>query len=1212
MPWTDIDDKIIGEDSSAGYLQDRFSRARKESRRAKGLWSHITDAILEGAANSPLGAEPVARAIARTRDPGATDERINEAERKILEGIEQRRNVRDLATKEAGTLSPTNIGKLAVDLAGNVIGGADPTYVLAPGKTIAQRIAAQAGINAGVDVVNQGVPLKRKIRDKYDPRSTIISGVGGAALQGAGEVVGRVRTGRRVARGSKMPGWQEVNDVIVRDLEGGGTLSRPKVSPKGAMGPQQVMPETARKPGFGIRPWNGKTQADLARVGRQYSAAMMDKYDGDVTKVLAAYNAGPGRVDGLIKRYGEDWRSHLPDETKKYVSKGLGKLGRETPPEDLGDVRLVENELPDIYEMARVNDALAPQDREALQGIVEEASLPESDITIYPKDRLPELTEDELGDMLARGRPAAEVHDLSEIRSERLAEAGRKQAADNLKLSQDILRMTQEGNPAISLGEAVEARQAADDMLSRLKEGTEAHYITSQIKGNLDETIKRLEGNIAEGGPPSIKPTDLGLGKGSVATTPVNDFKKLIKDIIDDDSGVFRPLDWRKTKVSSYNADGKQVTAIEVFDKETGKPIAFARRLPYEDQETWLKRAMDRAKELLNDDSGVFRPFGRGGYDPRSPEGPNQPSDIPFEELGSVEKLNRITRDLKGLQGEQKQLYHQARAEKAAKLAQEQAREGGLEGYYKEASALKGELPKVGYETIRQHFSSDEISELLNMIKRSNSLMPYERFSAQTALLNLLGADVAKVPAPKDLEHLENVFGEELIGNLMSLRKEDPWAKVWNTLNIPRALMASVDLSAPLRQGVGFVGKKEFWKALGPMHKALFSEDYSKAVMARIKNDPDYIYAKKAGLGIVDPHTHRLMAREEDFMSDYAEGGQGKNVFSKAWKNSGGAIVRASNRAYSTFLNQLRFDVYKSLKGKYEAAGIEFDAAVNKRTANFVNTFSGRGDLGRLNSSAPALTAMLFSPRLMASRVRMLLSPVNMVGDIARGDTIMLKERMKALLAYTAYTTGVLGLAAAAGMDVETDPRSSDFAKPKKGNTRYDVSGGMQPYVRLLAQWLTHSKVTGSGEEQELGGGLNPPPEGPFDDSMWDVFERFIRTKESPLASVIHNFGEGENVVGEDFYRKKRVGTEKYGVDLPEELLEKFTPMSLNALDEIRQDEGFMAALGATPALTYGVGSTTYKPRKSKAEKKAAKEELMLSDDDVNLNDDFDIAEWDF
>jgi soluble lytic murein transglycosylase len=84
----------------------------------------------------------------------------------------------------------------------------------------------------------------------------------------------------------------------------------------------QVMPATARDPGFGIRPSNG-TQADDVRVGRQYRAAMERKYGGDLAQMWGAYNAGPGRIDELVNRYGRDWLRYAPAETQAYVARNM-------------------------------------------------------------------------------------------------------------------------------------------------------------------------------------------------------------------------------------------------------------------------------------------------------------------------------------------------------------------------------------------------------------------------------------------------------------------------------------------------------------------------------------------------------------------------------------------------------------------------------------------------------------------------------------------------------------------------------------------------------------------------------------------------------------------------------------------------------------------------------------------------------------------------
>ena len=111
--------------------------------------------------------------------------------------------------------------------------------------------------------------------------------------------------------------------AITVQSESGGNPNA--VSPKGARGLMQVMPATARDPGFGIRPSSG-SQADDVRVGREYLAKMQQRYGGDMAKVWAAYNAGPGRVDQALQG-GGDWLARLPKETRDYVRKNVRALG---------------------------------------------------------------------------------------------------------------------------------------------------------------------------------------------------------------------------------------------------------------------------------------------------------------------------------------------------------------------------------------------------------------------------------------------------------------------------------------------------------------------------------------------------------------------------------------------------------------------------------------------------------------------------------------------------------------------------------------------------------------------------------------------------------------------------------------------------------------------------------------------------------------------
>lgn len=87
----------------------------------------------------------------------------------------------------------------------------------------------------------------------------------------------------------------------------------------------QVMPTTAANPGFGVRPSNG-TPADDVRVGKEYRAAMQQRYGGDLSKMWGAYNWGPGNVDRAVSAYGQNWLQAVPTETRNYIARNLRAL----------------------------------------------------------------------------------------------------------------------------------------------------------------------------------------------------------------------------------------------------------------------------------------------------------------------------------------------------------------------------------------------------------------------------------------------------------------------------------------------------------------------------------------------------------------------------------------------------------------------------------------------------------------------------------------------------------------------------------------------------------------------------------------------------------------------------------------------------------------------------------------------------------------------
>lgn len=120
----------------------------------------------------------------------------------------------------------------------------------------------------------------------------------------------------------------DVLTSAVLGAEGGGTLSNPKVSPKGARGPMQVMPGTNLDPGYGVAPAKDNSEAERARVGRDYLAAMVKQYGTRLG--VAAYNGGPGRMDKAIarsKKEGGDPMRFMPKESRDYADKVMKSVG---------------------------------------------------------------------------------------------------------------------------------------------------------------------------------------------------------------------------------------------------------------------------------------------------------------------------------------------------------------------------------------------------------------------------------------------------------------------------------------------------------------------------------------------------------------------------------------------------------------------------------------------------------------------------------------------------------------------------------------------------------------------------------------------------------------------------------------------------------------------------------------------------------------------
>jgi len=505
-----------------------------------------------------------------------------------------------------------------------------------------------------------------------------------------------------------------------------------------------------------------------------------------------------------------------------------------------------------------------------------------------------------------------------------------------------------------------------------------------------------------------------------------------------------------------------------------------------------------------------------------------------------IERLAGSITKAKPIREAQEKLYTAERARRAAQVEAVANKIGGEKGFVAQLGQLKGELPKVRFESVRKAFSQDEIDSLFDAVQNAHNLFTYEKITTKGALVKLFSGSV---PARREIELLSEVFPKTLIDAILKKRsgKEKIFEAIGHAVNLPRSVMATLDLSAPLRQGVFLVGKpKQFLSSFKNMFKYAASQKAYDGLIEGIKLRPTYKMMRGAKLSLTDIGS-TLTKREETFMSNLAEKIPGF-----------GSLARASNRAYSGFLNKLRADVFDDIITRTSATGKNLDSKELADVAKFVNAATGRGNLPSvLERAAPALNAAFFSPRLMASRLN-LLNPYFYVSLSAPAR----KEAVKSLFSFAGVAGSVLGLAKLGGAEVGADPRSADFGKIKVGNTRYDILGGFQQYLKLAGQLITGEMVsTTTGRTMTLGEGYGTP-------TRKDILIRFLESKENPVVSFVTGFLSGENQVGEDF-------------DIPTEVISRFIPMVTQDMYDLSQEKGTAGLMMGLPAI-FGTGVQTY------------------------------------
>jgi len=116
---------------------------------------------------------------------------------------------------------------------------------------------------------------------------------------------------------------QKIPPELVWLAEVESSFDRRALSPAGAAGLFQLMPDTAKRFGLSLWPRDQRYQPEpSATAAAQYLKYLHDRFK-DWRLALAAYNAGEGTVQKLLDRYKTDnydaIAQHLPAETQMYV-----------------------------------------------------------------------------------------------------------------------------------------------------------------------------------------------------------------------------------------------------------------------------------------------------------------------------------------------------------------------------------------------------------------------------------------------------------------------------------------------------------------------------------------------------------------------------------------------------------------------------------------------------------------------------------------------------------------------------------------------------------------------------------------------------------------------------------------------------------------------------------------------------------------------------
>lgn len=318
-------------------------------------------------------------------------------------------------------------------------------------------------------------------------------------------------------------------------------------------------------------------------------------------------------------------------------------------------------------------------------------------------------------------------------------------------------------------------------------------------------------------------------------------------------------------------------------------------------------------------------------------------------------------------------------------------------------------------------------------------------------------------------------------------------------LSFPKGLLASLDVSIPLRQGkFGLVSHPIRTRAAWKDMFAARTEGGAARAWAEIRNRKNFVEYAETKLPIVDPVEGKLSRGEEVFVGTWAEKIPG---------------VKMSQRMAVSFLNRMRADYYDGLKASIESPGAPLSLKEKMALARGIGEFTGRADAKWIDRSSFVLDPTFWSPRFVVSRFRLAMFRPTMRGT-ARTRVAFAKEYARTLVGLGAYYSLIAGgLYAAFGLPGEDkywdidfrNTNSSTWGTIRIGKTRIDPLAGLKQVISFSSSFIKGERVTATGKTKPLTGQAKKP----FGETRLGLGLNFLRQKLSPWpALLVDELGE--------------------------------------------------------------------------------------------------------